>query len=167
MRHPILPQAQSSGATAGEGTQAVVAVGKAEAGRGDGEKRRRSQQMAADERHLLRALQKPAAEREVGALQCLEQARDIADAVLSVRIKGHQELRALGERIGDAGFQRSTLTKIDRMADDCGSRGRSNARRVIAGPVVYDNDLVLRVPQLLQDARQGGGFVKRWADHPD
>ncbi len=122
---------------------------------------------AADPTHLEAALE-PRADHEVGAgLQRGEQLGDAIGFVLAVSIDLDHGGRAALPRVGQTAGNRGADSEAARVMDDEGSGVAGQRPRVVARPVVDDDDLVDVVGRALDDAGDRVRLVERRHDGDD
>src|SRR5579883_306398 len=94
-----------------------------------------------------------AAQREFSSAfpHCFEQAPDIVDAMLAVGIERHKRLGALLESVLYARLQSRALSQIYRMDHKIGTRIRRQARCLVVGSIVYDDNPIACPSQLRDD----------------
>ena len=71
--------------------------------------------------------------------------------MLPVRVKGHDDVGALLQRIVDAGLERSTLAEINRVADDRRRKRGCKLPGVVGRSIVDNDDVIASLSQSCDD----------------
>jgi hypothetical protein len=105
---------------------------------------------------------------DIAGAQSVDHRDEVFDAVLTVGVKGGEDLRAgLPTGVLDAGLDGGTLAQVHRVAHQMCPGPPGDVAGAVVAAVIHAHDVAEDRAQIGDDVADDTGFVEGWDDDPD